>query len=296
MKLGLSLGVFTTEIARPLEIAGHAARAGYELIVAPDHLHPPGDRERPSIDAFTLLSAVAAANPSVGVGPLVSRASLRPVGLLAKQAAALDHLCGGRGVVGLGAGDRMSQLEHETYGVRFPPVPERLAGLGETALALRALFRGEPWGGGDVVPPIAGPLLPSGSPPVWVGGLSDGVLREAARAADAWNGWGLGLEGFRERVERLRAFAEGAGRAADDVPPTWAGIALVGEDARDLAALERARDDQGLPGDVWRGTADGFTELVGALAALGTTWCIVLPAGPRDRIDVVAAAFVRAMG
>jgi alkanesulfonate monooxygenase SsuD/methylene tetrahydromethanopterin reductase-like flavin-dependent oxidoreductase (luciferase family) len=296
VKLGLSLAVFTTEVDKPMAVARHAAEAGYDLIVAPDHLHPPGHRERPSIDAYALLSAVAARNPTVGVGTLVSRASLRPVGLLAKQAAALDHLCGGQGVVGLGAGDRMSRLEHETYGVRFPEVAERLAGLGETALALRALFRGQAWGGGDVVPAIAGPLLPPASPPVWIGGLSDGVVRQAARTADAWNGWGLGLEDFRERVGRLRADLRDTGRAASDVPPTWAGIALVGEDAADLAALERARDEQGLPGDLWRGTAAEFRGFVEALVELGTTWCIVLPAGPRDRIDVVADAFRDAVG
>jgi alkanesulfonate monooxygenase SsuD/methylene tetrahydromethanopterin reductase-like flavin-dependent oxidoreductase (luciferase family) len=168
-------------------------------------------------------------------------------------------------------------------------------GLGETALALRALFRGERWEGGEVVPPIDGPLVPPAAPPVWIGGLSEGVLREAARAADAWNGWGLGLEEFRGRVERLRALVGEMGRDVDEVPPTWAGIALVGEDTRDLAALERAREDQGLPGGLWRGTAQEFGGFVDALAELGTTWCIVLPAGPRDRVDVVSRAFAQAV-
>lgn len=296
MRLGLSLAVFTTEIETPLAVAARAAAAGYELVVAPDHLHPPGHRGRPSIDAYTLLAAVAVANPGVGVGTLVSRASLRPVGSLAKQAAALDHLCVGRGIVGLGAGDRMSQLEHDTYGVRFPDVRERLAGLGETALALRALFRGAAWQGGEHVPAVAGPLLPPASPPVWIGGLSDGVLRVAARAAEAWNGWGLGLDDYTERVGRLRRAVVDAGREPTEVPPTWAGIALVGEDRADLEALERRRDEQGLPGDLWRGTAAEFRAFVEGLADLGTTWCVVLPAGPRDRIDVVAEAFTSAIG
>jgi alkanesulfonate monooxygenase SsuD/methylene tetrahydromethanopterin reductase-like flavin-dependent oxidoreductase (luciferase family) len=296
VKLGLSLAVFTTDLDKPLAVAAHAAEAGYELVVAPDHLHPPGHRDRPSIDAYPLLSAVAVANPGIGVGTLVSRASLRPVGLLAKLAASLDHLCGGRGIVGLGAGDRMSRLEHETYGVRFPEVPERLAGLAETAEALRTVFRGEAWAGGEHVPPVAGPLVPEASPPVWIGGLSDGVVRAAARAAEAWNGWGLGLDDFTERVTTLRRAVADAGRDPREVPPTWAGIALVGDDRADLEALERARDEQGLPGDLWRGTAAEFRGFVEGLAALGTTWCIVLPAGPRDRIDVVAEAFRDATG
>lgn len=296
MKLGLSLAVFSADPARPLAVARHAAAAGYDAIVAPDHLHPPGQHDRPSVDAYTLLSTVAAENPGVGVGPLVSRASLRPVGLLAKQAAALDHLCGGRGIVGLGAGDRQSRLEHETYGVVFPEVAARLAGLEETALALRALFRGEAWEGGRHVPAIRGPLLPPASPPVWIGGLSDGVLRAAARAAEAWNGWGLGLDAFAERATRLRGYVEEAGRDPSSVPPTWAGIALVGEDRADLEALERAREDQGLPGDLWRGTAAEFRGFVEALAAVGASWCVVLPAGPRDRVELVARAFREAVG
>jgi alkanesulfonate monooxygenase SsuD/methylene tetrahydromethanopterin reductase-like flavin-dependent oxidoreductase (luciferase family) len=296
VRLGLSLAVFTEDVERPLAVAAHAAAAGYELIVAPDHLHPPGERDRPSIDAFTLLAAVAAANPGVGVGTLVSRASLRPAGLLAKQAAALDHLCGGRGIVGLGAGDRLSRLEHETYGVRFPGVAERLAGLEEAALALRALFGGRAWPGGEVVGPVDGPVLPPASPAVWIGGLSDGVLRAAARAAEAWNGWGLGLEAFTARVGRLRDLVREAGRDPADVPPTWAGIVLVGEDRADLEALERDREDQGLPGDVWRGTADDLRAFVEGLAALGTTWCVVLPAGPRDRVDLVARVVREAAG
>jgi alkanesulfonate monooxygenase SsuD/methylene tetrahydromethanopterin reductase-like flavin-dependent oxidoreductase (luciferase family) len=296
VRLGLSLAVFTEDVERPLAVAAHAVAAGYELIVAPDHLHPPGERDRPSIDAFTLLAAVAAANPGVGVGTLVSRASLRPAGLLAKQAAALDHLCGGRGIVGLGAGDRLSRLEHETYGVRFPDVAERLAGLEEAALALRALFGGRTWPGGEVVGPIDGPLLPPASPVVWIGGLSDGVLRAAARAAEAWNGWGLGLEAFAARAARLRDLVREAGRDPAEVPPTWAGIVLVGEDRADLEALERDREDQGLPGDVWRGTADDLRAFVGGLAALGTTWCVVLPAGPRDRVDLVARVVRDAAG
>ncbi len=288
MRLALSLAVFTADVSKPLEIAARAAAAGYEAVVAPDHLHPPGHPELPSIDAYTLLSAIAAANPGIGVGPLVSRASLRPVGLLAKQAAALDHLCGGRGLVGLGAGDRLSRLEHETYGVPFAGVAERLTGLEETALALRALFAGAPWNGGEVVGPIAGPLLPPASPPVWIGGLSDGVVRAAAHAAQAWNGWGLDLEAYTDRVERLRTFAAEADRDPTEVPPTWAGIALVAEDRAALEALEHDREDQGLPGDIWRGTVDEWRRFVEGLAALGTSWCVVLPAGPRDRVELVA--------
>jgi alkanesulfonate monooxygenase SsuD/methylene tetrahydromethanopterin reductase-like flavin-dependent oxidoreductase (luciferase family) len=290
VKLGLVLAVFTNDVERPLDAAARAARAGYDAVVCSDHLHPPDRPDRPSIDAFTLLAAVAAANPGLGVGPLVTRASLRPVGLLAKQAAALDEMSGGRAILGLGAGDRRSRLEHETFGLPFPPAGAGIAALEETALAVRALFAGRPWPGGEHVGPLAGPLAPPGSPEVWIGGRSDGVVRAAARAADAWNGWGLDLDAFAERVGRLRRLCAEAGRDPDEVPPTWAGICLVGEDRADLAALERARAEQGLPGDLWRGTSAELAGFLERLAELGTSWFLALAAGPPDRVELIAEA------
>ncbi len=84
---------------------------------------------------------------------------------------------------------------------------------------------------------MTGPLLPPGEPAIWVGGLSDAVLEVAARVADAWNGWGLDAEAFAARADTLRSLA-----GARLVAPTWAGIALVGEDrCRPRPASRRAR-------------------------------------------------------
>ena len=100
MKLGLVLTVFTADPAKPLASAGRAAAAGYDAVFASDHLFPPGAPDRPSLEPYTLLAAVAAAEPGLGVGVLVTRAGFRPVGMLAKHAAALDTVTGGRAVLG----------------------------------------------------------------------------------------------------------------------------------------------------------------------------------------------------
>jgi len=94
MKLGLVLSVFTPDPAKPMASAGRAAAAGYDAVFASDHLFPPGAPDRPSLEPYTLLAAIGAANPGLGVGVLVTRAGFRPVGMLAKQAAALDQVTG----------------------------------------------------------------------------------------------------------------------------------------------------------------------------------------------------------
>jgi len=155
MKLGLVLSVFTADPAKPLASAGRAAAAGYDAVFASDHLFPPGAPDRPSLEPYTLLAAIGAVNPGLGVGVLVTRAGFRPVGMLAKQAAALDHVTGGRAVLGLGVGDENGRAEHAALGLDYPPFPERLALLEETVLALRALFAGRPWPGGQRIPAAA---------------------------------------------------------------------------------------------------------------------------------------------
>jgi alkanesulfonate monooxygenase SsuD/methylene tetrahydromethanopterin reductase-like flavin-dependent oxidoreductase (luciferase family) len=289
VKLGISLPVFTADIARPLGMADRCAGLGVDGVFSPDHLfppvfYPPSGPDRPAVEPFTLLAAVAARHPSMAVGTLVSRVTLRPAGLLAKQAAALDAMSGGRAILAVGSGDRASLAEHEAYGIDFPAVADRLRLLEESVVAMRSLFEGGRWPGGEHVPALAGPLAPAGAPELWVGGLSDAVLAIAARTADAWNGWGQDPDAFASSVARLRAFADGR-----DVAPTWGGIALVGEDRADLDRLLVERDDRGLPRDgLWIGTAEELRAFAERLAEAGATWCVILPVGPPDRLDLIA--------
>src|SRR5205814_1486692 len=92
MKLGVSLPVFTADPARPLEVAARAEALGIDGVFSPDHFfppifYPPSGADRPALEAFSLLSAVAARHPRLHVGTLVARVTLRAPGLLAKQAA-----------------------------------------------------------------------------------------------------------------------------------------------------------------------------------------------------------------
>ncbi|HEY6566585.1 MAG TPA: LLM class flavin-dependent oxidoreductase [Actinomycetota bacterium] len=292
MKIGVSLPVFTHDVTRPLEVAALARELALDGAFSPDHLfppifYPPSGPERPALEAFSVLSAVAAREPGLAVGTLVARVTLRPPGMLAKQGAALDAMSGGRAILALGTGDRASLPEHERYGIPFPSVADRIALLEETVSALKALFSGDRYGGGTHVPAMQGPLLPPGSPDVWVGGLSDPVIAVAARVADAWNGWGLDAAGFAAKAARLRELADGR-----SVDPTWGGIALVGRDDAELDRLRTARADKGLSLEgVWTGTTDELRRFADDLEAAGASWFIVLPVGPADRLEVIAEAF-----
>ena len=293
MKLGVSLPVFTDDPERPLGVAKRAAALGFDGVFSPDHLfppefYPPSGPGRPALEAFSLLAAVSARNPELHVGTLVARVTLRAPGMLAKQAAALDQMSGGRAILALGTGDGASKPEHDMFGLPFPPASDRIEMLEETVAALRDLFTGGSWPGGSQVPPLAGPIAPPGSPELWVGGRSDALLGVAARVADSWNGWGYDAEGFARRAERLRELA-----GARMVAPTWGGIALVGEDAAELRGLKRDREARGLPlNGVWTGTAAELAGFVDELDAAGATWFVVLAAGPGDRLDLIASALV----
>ena len=207
MNLGLFLSAFTSKPRGPLAVAQRAAAAGYDAVFVYDHLFPPAGPERPSVEPFTLLAAAAAANPGLGVGVLVSRPGYRPFGILAKEAASLALISGRTAVVGLGLGIGSARRSTRCWGCPYPPPDERTVRLEDTSLALRALFRGEPWPGGAAIGPVPGPLLPAASAEVWIGGTSERVARSAARVANAWNGWGMSIDAFEARAGELAVWA-----------------------------------------------------------------------------------------
>jgi alkanesulfonate monooxygenase SsuD/methylene tetrahydromethanopterin reductase-like flavin-dependent oxidoreductase (luciferase family) len=298
VKLGLLLPLFSGDPDRVRAAAVEAESLGFHGGFAFDHLFPPwADVSRPSLEVFTTLASVAAATSSLEIGTLVARVTIRPAGVLAKQACAIDQISGGRMILAVGTGDAGRDPEADTFGFGSPPAPRRRELLEETVGACRALFRGDRWPGGVQVPPLEGPLVPPpvrpGGPPIWIGGTGRAAIGLAARHADAWNGWGLDLGGFRERVDHLRAATEEVGR---EVPSTWAGLALVGRDEAELARLRAEREERGAPGaGVWHGTQEAFADHLRALRGSGAAWAIVMAAGPADRAAVIAGS-ARAAG
>jgi alkanesulfonate monooxygenase SsuD/methylene tetrahydromethanopterin reductase-like flavin-dependent oxidoreductase (luciferase family) len=283
--------MFSGDPEKVIALAREAESLGYDGVFAFDHLFPPGaPSHRPSLEAFATLAAVAAETDRIAVGTLVTRASLRSAGLLAKMATSVDGIAGGRMILAIGTGDPIDRPEHRTFGLPYLEKAERREHLVDTIRALRAVFGGRVWSDEGGVPPLAGPMLPppvrSTGPPVWVGGQSDEVVRLAAREADAWNGWGLSIPEFARKAHVLREAASEAGRAAE---ATWAGILVVGRDEDEAGAMLNARYQKGmLETNVWAGSAQALIWWFEGLETAGASWAVFVASGPSDRPGLIA--------
>ena len=193
-----------------------AEHAGFTSAWIYDHLTALGDPTQPTLEAWTLLAALATQTSTLRIGVLVTDNSLRHPGLLAREAVTVDHISQGRLEVGLGAGNPRSEIDYRSYGLHDQPLGERIGRLGEACRVLRALwteesvdFTGRYYHLTEARPAIWPVQHPH--PPLWIGGSGDRVLRITARYADAWNYTGP-LDRFPEAVGRLRAALADAGR------------------------------------------------------------------------------------
>jgi alkanesulfonate monooxygenase SsuD/methylene tetrahydromethanopterin reductase-like flavin-dependent oxidoreductase (luciferase family) len=189
-----------------------------------DHLGLPGrDRGGSSFEPLTALAALAHHVPGKIIGQTVLSATFRHPSILARQALTLDHISGGRYVLGIGAG--WHQWEHDAFGIELPTIGERITRLEAQVRIIRALFseaaQREPGvrldappyrlDGATQEPP---PVRPGG-PTIWLGGQGPRGLRIAARVADGWNyasNLDGTLEGFIERRDVLHRECESIGR------------------------------------------------------------------------------------
>ncbi|HEV2809052.1 MAG TPA: TIGR03621 family F420-dependent LLM class oxidoreductase [Acidimicrobiales bacterium] len=162
------------------ETARRIEGLGYSTMLVPDHL---GDQLAP----LPALAVAAAATTRLRVGSFVLSNDFRHPVLLAKEAATVDLLAGGRLELGLGAGWR--QEEYQTAGMVFDPGAVRLARLEESVAVLKGLWTGRPFtfaGNHYRVGELEGRPLPAqaGGPPLFVGGGGPRLLALAGRVAD----------------------------------------------------------------------------------------------------------------
>ena len=128
--------------ARSVELARLAESLGYDHLWVYDHVETVPRREPTHVfEAFTMLAALSQRTERVGLGQLVTCASYRNAGLLAKEAACVDVYSGGRLILGLGAG--WFHEEYHSYGYEYPADPVRLAVLDETLEVVRRLWTEE---------------------------------------------------------------------------------------------------------------------------------------------------------
>jgi alkanesulfonate monooxygenase SsuD/methylene tetrahydromethanopterin reductase-like flavin-dependent oxidoreductase (luciferase family) len=145
-------------------------------------------------EAFSLMAALAHRVPGKWLGQAVLANTFRHPSLLAKQATVMDHVTGGRFIVGIGAG--WHEGEHGAFGIPLPPIGERISRLESAVAVLRALFsdaaRHEPGVTlDDPFYPLRGavndpPPVTAGGPPIWLGGQKRRGIALAARAGSGW--------------------------------------------------------------------------------------------------------------
>ncbi len=267
--------------ARTVELAQRAEQLGYDHLWVYDHVETVPRREPTHVfEAFTTLAALSQRTSTIRLGQLVTCAAYRNAGLLAKEAAGLDVVSGGRLILGLGAG--WYEREYQAYGYDYPSAGTRLAILEETVQVVRALWSDETvtfegkhlrFDGAYCDPK---PVQPR--PPLWIGGGGERVtLRIAAAHADATN-WQVGLDAFRHKSEVLARHCEAAGRPFDEIVRTHGPDCRIFATEADLRAWLAAPDG----GDLWGGgdpdeyvrdnlvgTAEQVTEKVQAFVDAG---------------------------
>jgi alkanesulfonate monooxygenase SsuD/methylene tetrahydromethanopterin reductase-like flavin-dependent oxidoreductase (luciferase family) len=181
------------------------------------------------------LSAVGGITSRPELGLLVSPPGFRNPALFAKMVATLDHITGGRVIVGLGAG--WFAQEFEGYGFPFPPARERLEQLRETITIMKRMWTEETptfTGKHFRVESVICQPRPSRRPPVLIGGGGEKVLLAiAAEHADIWNNLAVHQGALARKIEVLRRHCREVGRDFDAITISQQTLVVIGEDEKD---------------------------------------------------------------
>jgi alkanesulfonate monooxygenase SsuD/methylene tetrahydromethanopterin reductase-like flavin-dependent oxidoreductase (luciferase family) len=214
MRIGVQLPEVERDVRWPelLAIARAAEEGGLDSIWLGDHMLYRGDGrpERGPWDVWTALAALAASTERVRLGPLVASAAFHPPGVLARMAATIDELSGGRFTLGLGAG--WNEAEFRAFGLPF----DRLVSRFEEAFELvRRLLAGERVTFEGTFHRLDDAVLlprPSRRVPLMVGATGRRMLAIALPHVEAWNTWyvpyGNSAEGFARLAAGIRGGVE----------------------------------------------------------------------------------------
>ena len=241
-----------------LEMARIAEEIGLDSIWTGDHLLYRGDGRptRGPWEAWTTLAAIAAVTERVQIGPLVASTSFHNPGMLAKQAATVDEISGGRLILGLGAG--WNEAEYLAYGF---PFDHRVSRFEEAFTIIRTLlaegrcdFHGTYYDLADCELLPRGPRHALGEgPPLMVGSMGERMLAITLPWVQAWNAWFTWFdnspEGYRALRDTVDAACHAVGRDPAEVERTLALlVAFPGAQGRSLGDLTKP-DVKPIPSD-----------------------------------------------
>src|SRR3954464_623972 len=211
---------FSYEAVRDIARAAHTA--GFTRLWVSDHLFLHKDSVATDcLEAWTLLAALARDTEGIRIGPMVSAQSYRNPALLAKIAAGVDQMSGGRLEFGLGAG--WKDVEYKAYGYEFPEAGVRVTQLVETLEICtrlwteeRATYHGKSYRIDDAV---ASPKPKQKPLPIWIGGTKPRVMRIAAKWAQ-WFNMSNPSTAAAERIPMVKAGIADACKAVGRDPKT----------------------------------------------------------------------------
>jgi alkanesulfonate monooxygenase SsuD/methylene tetrahydromethanopterin reductase-like flavin-dependent oxidoreductase (luciferase family) len=325
VRFGLALPHYDTSLrgepaswAAVNRVALTAEHAGFHSVWVSDHFfldwskYGGSDETQGSLECWTTMAALAASTENVRIGSLATCNDFRSPGLVAKMAASLDVLSGGRIDVGLGAG--WYEPDYGATGIEFSSAGDRIRRLGEGAHIVRSLLRGDEvtYEGRfyELERAVVRPRpVQEPAPPVWICGKGDFLLKTAARHADGWNfSWLTDFETYRERSEAADRACESVDRDPSSLRRTTGVYVLVGTDEADAkrrfdrlasrtpaGVLRPLAGGAGVSWDEFRrtrvaGTVSEVVDRLGALESLDVEEIVVglgaLPFQVSDEEDV----------
>ncbi|MDV7352713.1 LLM class flavin-dependent oxidoreductase [Rhodococcus oxybenzonivorans] len=241
-----------------------AEKAGFESFWLMDHLYAPGGKPADTLESWTLLTALAGATSNIRLGHLVGCNPLRHPALLAKMAATVDRISGGRLDLGLGWGS--VEAEFEMFGIRVGSRRERAEALGETLDIFRKMCIGAPFDHDGRHFQLRGayglPVPVQDRIPVHIGGGGKQLTMPLVAAhADWWNCVGSA----RHRIDELAPLRGGARISAQYA----VGFARSADEVAEVAAATVRR----MPHQAWGaplvGTADMLLDQIQTERARG---------------------------
>jgi alkanesulfonate monooxygenase SsuD/methylene tetrahydromethanopterin reductase-like flavin-dependent oxidoreductase (luciferase family) len=238
LKIGVNLWSQRSSWADFLAAAQLVDRLGYRSLWTWDHVHAIfGDPLQDIFEAYTTLGAWAQATEKVEIGLMVGANTFRNPGLVAKSIATLDHISGGRAILGIGGA--WFEYEHTAHGMDFGTgFGQRLDWLDESVAAMTQLLAG-----GAVTSPDGGhyafkdlrhnPLPVRPKVPVMIGGTGrKKTLRTLAKYGDMWNAFGTPAE-VAELDGVLREHCETVGRDHREIQRTINLWLVIRDDPRE---------------------------------------------------------------
>jgi F420-dependent oxidoreductase-like protein len=199
---------------------------GFDTLWINDHLLPSvGPSDASNLEGWTMLGAVAALTAHVRIGVMVTSNTFRHPAVLAKMATTVDHISGGRLILGIGSG--YFAQEHQVYGIPLDTPSRRARQLAEALQVIRKLWTEEDASFAGtyyrlVNAPFAPKPLQKPYPPIMIGGTGEKlILPLVAKYADLWNAGGLGIDALARKIAILEEHCGRIGRNGSDIEKTY---------------------------------------------------------------------------